>query len=140
MMVGVAPWKIKRKELKPGRNNSVKALQHILVAGAIGSAAAFAGLAHAQTTSGHDGHHTAATAVKTVAAEMTEGEVRKVDKAKKTITLKHGAIKSLDMPPMTMVFEADASLLNKVKAGDKVRFVAADLGGKLTVTEIQPAQ
>ena len=118
----------------------MKALQCILVVGAIGSAAAFAGLAHAQATPGHE-QHAAAPAAKTAKADMTEGEVRKVDKAKKTITLKHGPIKNLDMPPMTMVFEAaDASLLNKVKAGDKVRFVAANPGGKLTVTEIQPAQ
>jgi Cu(I)/Ag(I) efflux system periplasmic protein CusF len=42
---------------------------------------------------------------------------------------------------MTMVFQVtDASLLEKVKAGDKVRFVAANPGGKLTVTEIQPAK
>jgi Cu(I)/Ag(I) efflux system periplasmic protein CusF len=119
----------------------VKALPHILVAAAIGSVASFAGLAQAQTKSSHDDHHPAAIAVKTVAAEMSEGEVRKVDKAKKTITLKHGAIKNLDMPPMTMVFQVtDASLLEKVKAGDKVRFVAANPGGKLTVTEIQPAK
>jgi Cu(I)/Ag(I) efflux system periplasmic protein CusF len=119
----------------------MKALQHILVAAAIGSVAAFAGLAQAQTNSSHEGHHPAAIAVKTVAAEMSEGEVRKVDKAKKTITLKHGVIKNLDMPPMTMVFQVtDASLLDKVKAGDKVRFVAANPGGKLTVTEIQPAK
>ena len=122
------------------KEQTVRALQHILVAGAIGSAAACAGLAHAQTTSGHE-QHAAAPAAKVAKADMTEGEVRKVDKAKKTITLKHGPIKNLDMPPMTMVFEAaDASLLNKVKAGDKVRFVAADPGGKLTVTEIQRAQ
>ncbi|HXD42167.1 MAG TPA: copper-binding protein [Ramlibacter sp.] len=115
----------------------MKALRHLLIAGAVGSAAAIAVLAHAQAPSGHD----QAAPVKVAKADMTEGEVRKVDKAKKTITLKHGAIKNLDMPPMTMVFEAaDPSLLGKVKAGDKVRFVAANPGGKLTVTEIQPAQ
>ena len=35
---------------------------------------------------------------------MTEAEVRKVDKAHGKVTLKHGEIKNLDMPPMTMVF------------------------------------
>jgi Cu(I)/Ag(I) efflux system periplasmic protein CusF len=124
---------------KTARKESVKPPHHILIAAAVNAALAFLLPAHAQATSGHD-HHADATAVKTVVADMTEGEVRKVDKAKKTITLKHGPIKNLDMPPMTMVFEADSSLLNKVKAGDKVRFVAANPGGKLTVTEIQPAQ
>jgi Cu(I)/Ag(I) efflux system periplasmic protein CusF len=114
-------------------------LKHILLAGAIGTAASFAGLAYAQAASGHD-HHGAAPAAKSANAEMSEGEVRKVDKEGKKITLKHGAIKNLEMPPMTMVFQAaDASLLEKVKVGDKVRFVATNPGGKLTVTEIQPA-
>lgn len=116
----------------------MKTLQHILVAGALGAVAAFALPAQAQTDS-HHLHATAATA--TATADMTEGEVRKIDKQNKKITLKHGAIKNLDMPPMTMVFQAaDPSLLDKVKVGDKVRFVAANPGGKLTVTEIQPVK
>mgnify|MGYP001627216822 CR=1 FL=1 len=72
------------------------------------------------------------------ATEMTEAEVRKVDKDNKKITLKHGEIKNLDMPPMTMVFNvADPAVLDQIKAGDKVRFRAASEGGKMTVTEIQ---
>jgi Cu/Ag efflux protein CusF len=124
----------------------VNALEHLLLAGAIGSVASFAGLAYAQAASGHD-HHGAAPAVKAVKVaqvvqgEMSEGEVRKVDKENRKITLKHGPLKNLDMPPMTMVFQAaDASLLDKVKVGDKVRFVATNPGGKLTVTQIQPVK
>jgi Cu(I)/Ag(I) efflux system protein CusF len=119
----------------------VKKLQHVLIAGAIGAVAAFAGLAQAQT-SGHDGHHAAPPAAsKTAKAEMSEGEVRKIDKEGKKITLKHGPIKNLDMGPMTMAFVvADATMLDKVKVGDKVRFVATNPSGKLTVTDIQPAQ
>ncbi len=72
------------------------------------------------------------------AAVMTNGEVRKVDKAAKKITLKHEAIKNLDMPPMTMVFQVkDPAMLDKVKAGDKVSFSAEDVGGAMTVTGIQ---
>ena len=72
---------------------------------------------------------------------MSDAEVRKVDKDNKKITLKHGPIKSLDMPPMTMVFQvSDAALLDKVQAGDKVRFAAINDAGKLTVTQIQPAK
>ena len=74
-------------------------------------------------------------------APMSEAEVRKVDKAAGKITLKHGEIKNLDMPPMTMVFGvSEPSLLDKVKAGDKVRFRAAGKDGKYTVTEIQVAK
>ena len=75
------------------------------------------------------------------ASHLADGEVRKVDKDAKKVTLRHGPIKNLDMPPMTMVFGvADAALLDKVKAGDKVRFAARDEGGKLTVTEIEVAK
>lgn len=74
-------------------------------------------------------------------ATFAEGEVRKVDKDSRKITLKHGEIKNLDMPPMTMVFAVkDEALLGAVKAGDKVQFKAIDDGGKLTVVEIQAAK
>jgi len=119
----------------------MKKLQFLLIAGGV---AAIAGLAQAQSTSGHDGHHPAPTPVASKpakAGEMTEGEVRKIDKEGKKITLKHGPIKNLDMPAMTMVFvAAEPALLEKVKVGDKVRFAATNPGGKLTVTDIQPVQ
>lgn len=74
-------------------------------------------------------------------ADYSEGEVRKIDKAAGKVTLKHGDLKNLGMGPMTMVFTAkDPKILDKVKAGDKVKFVAASEGGKLIVTEIQPAR
>ena len=73
------------------------------------------------------------------AAELAAGEVRKVDKAASKITIKHGEIKSLDMPPMTMVFTVkDPAMLDKVKAGDKVKFNAAMQEGKMVVTELLP--
>ena len=78
-----------------------------------------------------------AAAAASAAVPMAEGEVRKVDKAQSKITLKHGEIKALDMPPMTMVFGVkDKALLDKVKEGEKVRFKAAIEGGKYFVTEI----
>jgi Cu/Ag efflux protein CusF len=82
-----------------------------------------------------------ATAFAASAAEMAEAEVRKVDKDNRKITLKHGTIKNLDMPPMTMVFHVDDSqLLDKVKAGDKILFSAVDDDGKLKVTRIQQSR
>lgn len=70
--------------------------------------------------------------------QFTEGEVRKVDKEQKKITLKHGAIKNLDMPPMSMVFQVnDAAAFDKFKAGDKVRFKAVSDAGKFVVVDIQ---
>jgi Cu/Ag efflux protein CusF len=74
-------------------------------------------------------------------ADMTDGEVRKVDRDTKRITLKHGEIKNLDMPPMTMVFQVkDPAMLDKVQAGDKVRFKAEKAGGAFVVTEINAAR
>lgn len=73
-------------------------------------------------------------------APMAEGEVRKVDRENRKITLKHGEIKNLDMPAMTMVFQVDdAALLDKVKPGDKVRFRASHDAGRYLVTDIVPA-
>ena len=71
-------------------------------------------------------------------ADMTDAEVRKVDKDAAKVTLKHGEIKNLDMPPMTMVFHVkDKKVLDTLKTGDKVRFKAVNEAGKYTVTEIQ---
>ena len=72
------------------------------------------------------------------AADFASGEVRKVYPDAGQILLKHGEIKSLDMPPMSMVFKVkDKTLLDRVKVGDKVRFKAAQIAGEYTVTELQ---
>jgi len=89
----------------------------------------------------HSAHHPVASATAPVADEMADAEVRKVDKDAARLTLKHGEIKSLDMPPMTMVFSVrDKAMLDGLKAGDKLRFRAVNEQGKLTVTEIQMAR
>ena len=68
-----------------------------------------------------------------------DGEVRKVDKAAGKISLKHGEIKNLDMPAMSMVFQVqDPALLDKVKAGDKVRFTVDQVNGAYPVMSIEP--
>lgn len=70
---------------------------------------------------------------------MADGEVRKVDKENKKMTIKHGEIKNLDMPPMSMVFQVrDPALLDKLKPGDKIRFSAEKLEGAFVVTGIEP--
>ncbi len=89
----------------------------------------------------HDKHHAnepAATKMASNANSMTDGEVRKVDKDAKKITLKHGAIRNLEMPAMTMVFLVkDSALLGKVNAGDKVKFRAENVSGGIAVTAIE---
>lgn len=78
-----------------------------------------------------------ATAMATM--PMVDGEVRKIDISAKKITLKHGEIKNLDMPPMTMVFQVkDPAMLDKVKVGDKVQFTVESANGAMTVLTIEP--
>lgn len=76
------------------------------------------------------------------AESMADGEVRKVDKRAGKLTIRHGAIPGMDMPsPMTMVYRVkDAAMLDQVKPGDKVRFLADKVGGAFTVMQIEPVQ
>ena len=68
---------------------------------------------------------------------MTAGVVRKLDNEQKKITLKHEALENLGMPPMTMVFRFEkASLIDKVKVGDRVMFRAEQIGGAFVVTKL----
>ena len=72
------------------------------------------------------------------AAMLTQGAVKKVDKAAGKMTIKHGPLENLGMPGMTMVFRVqDASWLDKVKPGDNIRFHADMVNGALTVTELE---
>ncbi len=82
-------------------------------------------------------HHTA-TQAKAAAGALTEGEVRKVDKAAGKITIKHGAMPKLDMPPMTMAYSAkDKAMLEQLKTGDKIRFEAEAAGSEFAVTRLE---
>ena len=88
-----------------------------------------------------DAHHKDAAKTAQPSAQLAEGEVRKVDKETKKITLRHGPIPSLDMPAMSMVFQVkDPAMLDQVKAGDKIRFQAEKIGGQYTVTHIEPTK
>jgi len=75
------------------------------------------------------------------AADTTDGEIKKVDKASGKLTIKHGELTNLGMGAMTMVFRAkDPAMLDKVKAGDKIRFTAEMNNGALTVTSLEVVQ
>jgi Cu/Ag efflux protein CusF len=73
------------------------------------------------------------------AAEWVEGEVRRVDAVNAKVTVKHGEIKDLKMPPMTMVFSLkDPEWVKKLKPGQGIRFQAKDLGGgKLQIEALE---
>ncbi|MCL8489081.1 copper-binding protein [Bradyrhizobium denitrificans] len=72
---------------------------------------------------------------------LSEGQVTKIDQGQNKVTLKHGPIKNLDMDGMTKVFVvADPAMLKAVKVGDKVKFEADRVNGRLTVTKIEKAK
>jgi len=88
-----------------------------------------------------DAHHKSGAVVAQANAALSDGEIRKVDKDAKKITIKHGPLANLDMPAMTMVFQVkDPAMLEQVKAGDKVKFEAQKIGGAFTVTKIEAAK
>ncbi len=86
--------------------------------------------------------HAAGPATATAnSADLTDGEVRKIDKDAGKLTLKHGEIRNLDMPGMTMVFQVkEPALIDKVKVGDKVKFRAEKSGSSYVVTAVEAAK
>jgi Cu(I)/Ag(I) efflux system periplasmic protein CusF len=90
---------------------------------------------------GSGGNHLGGSPKPSETAILAGGEVRKVDKDAQKITIKHGPIRNLDMPGMTMVFRVkDPAMLDQVKAGDSIVFAADNIGGALTVTQIESAK
>jgi len=89
-----------------------------------------------------DRHHpqteTTPVAATVSTAALTDGEVRKVDKAAGKVTIKHGPMPKLDMPPMTMVYRVkDKAMLDQVKPGDKIKFDVDAVGGEFTVLRLE---
>jgi Cu/Ag efflux protein CusF len=75
------------------------------------------------------------------AATLTAGEIKKIDLDAGKLTIKHGEIRNLEMPPMTMVFVAkDRSQLSPLKVGDKITFLVLHEAGKFLAADIQTAQ
>lgn len=96
------------------------------------------GLAAAQGS--HDAHHGAASPATQASAAPAEGTVKRIDRSGAKLTIAHGPLESLAMPPMTMAFKvADSAMLDQVKVGDKIRFTAERVGGVLTVTTLETA-
>ncbi len=73
-----------------------------------------------------------------LAQAMAEGVVRRIDLENNKITIRHGEIKALDMPPMTMVFVAkQPARLKSLAPGDTVEFEAFEENGQYLVGKIQ---
>ena len=72
---------------------------------------------------------------------MTLGVVKKVDKEAGKVTISHEPLRNLGMPKMTMVFRVkDSAMLDQLKEGDKIRFVAEKVNGLITVMYFEPAK
>ncbi len=108
-------------------------MKHVLFAATLALGAATPAFAQ------HTGHGTAAP-VASAAAEPTDGEVRRIDKARGTVLLKHGELKNLGMGAMTMSFKfKDPAMAAQFKEGDKVKFTAEQKGEELIITSIRKA-
>ncbi|AEV26988.1 copper-binding protein [Azospira sp. APE16] len=95
----------------------------------------------AQAASDHAGHAMAAPAAASAEMQMVDGQVKKVDKAAGKVTLSHGPLTNLNMPAMTMVFKvSNAAWLDQMKSGDKIRFMADNVNGAITVVHFEPAK
>ncbi|MNR76047.1 Cation efflux system protein CusF precursor [compost metagenome] len=106
---------------------------------------ALGALSNTYAQDAHAGHHmpdsSEAIAPSASASAMSEGEIRKVNKDTAKLTIKHGPLENLDMPGMTMVFQVkDLAMLEQVKEGDKVRFIADRVQGAFTVIKLEPVQ
>jgi len=102
-------------------------------------AAAF--IAGAPAMASHGDHNDHGQQAASAMADTADGEIKKVDKPSGKLTIKHGELKNLGMGAMTMVFRVkDAAMLDKVKAGDKVRFTVENANGAMTVTAIEVAK
>lgn len=72
---------------------------------------------------------------------MIDGEIRRIYKAQGKVTVRHGEIENLDMPPMTMVFALkDPAWVDRPEVGKKVRFAVEKEGSRLVATTIERAR
>ncbi|MGE5648554.1 MAG: copper-binding protein [Bacillota bacterium] len=101
--------------------------------------AAALGLSYASSVLAADEHtHMHAHSDAAQAGAMSEGEVKKVDRQAGRITIKHGPLENLGMPGMTMAFRVkDAAMLDQVKVGDRIRFVAGKAGAAYSVERLE---
>ncbi|WP_279213328.1 copper-binding protein [Delftia acidovorans] len=84
------------------------------------------------------GAQSAETEPAAASQDLSEGEVTRWDARTSKVTLRHGELKNLGMPPMTMVFQLRVAAPEPaLKAGDKVRFRAEQDQGAFVVTQLE---
>lgn len=120
----------------------MKFVQSLLVSLAVTAASLGSVAVWAQTTMDHGKMGAMKMNVaQDLSKDMTNGEVLKMDKNAGKVTIKHGDIKNLGMPGMTMTFTVkDKALLDKAKVGDKIKFKVIMEGGDMVVTDLQKSK
>ena len=89
----------------------------------------------------HSAHHQTEVKPAESGQSATAGLVKKVDKNAGKATISHEPIENLGMPKMTMVFRVkDTAMLDQLKEGDKINFVADKVNGAFTVMRFEPAK
>ncbi|KGB92153.1 MULTISPECIES: copper-binding protein [Burkholderia] len=77
------------------------------------------------------------TSVPAQDATLADAEVKDIDAGRRLVTLKHGALDNIGMPPMTMAFKAgDAAMIPSLHVGDKVRVRVENVNGTLTIVKL----
>ena len=95
----------------------------------------------ANAAGGHDAHAGHGAMQSTPEAALVDVVVKKIDKAGGKVTVSHGPLTNLNMPPMTMVFRVkEAAWLDRMQAGEKIRFVADAINGTLTIVRLEAAK
>ena len=129
----------------------MKPLNHFVAALLLTSALGPALALPPATGGSHDSHHASKPAVTAppaqampaeaaAADDLSTGEITRWDPRTLKLSLRHGEIKNLGMPPMSMVFRVpDAAVVGSLQAGDKVRFRAEQVNGAYTVTRVEAA-
>ena len=66
-----------------------------------------------------------------------DGTIKSIDTTKHTVTISHGAVPSVQWPPMTMAFSVTEDQLTGLSVGDRVSFSFRLEGGKATIVSIK---
>lgn len=74
-------------------------------------------------------------------AAWSDGVVRTVHKQDGQMTIAHGPLANLGMGKMTMTFRVKSpALFEGIKEGSKIRFVAENVNGELTIVALEAAK
>lgn len=107
-------------------------MKQILAAFTVALLPAFAMAAGHDAHAGHGAMHADAAQ-----AALVDGLVKKVDKSGGKLTVSHDALPN-GMPAMTMAFKVkDATWLDKVKEGQKIRFLSDNINGAMTIVRLE---